>query len=214
MRINENMVFRFKEKDNAECIAFLQRILDRLGLSEDYDMMIDASAGDLWTDNGYKFALTDGSHRSTEGLNDYWMKLIEEYGIGFLEDPFGEYDHEGWKKLTIKQSECKIVGDNLYSSDADRIEEGSRGGWTNGVIIKPNQAGTVSAVLRAIEASKRMNQIAITSYRSISTESTFLALLTVIGGVGYMKIGPLHTDYSSIMRLNEIVRLTGVPLDH
>jgi enolase len=211
--VNQNPVHRFKSIDNMECIGFLQGILERLGLIEEYDIMIDASAGDLWTGDGYKFSVTDGSFRKTPELQKYWMDLISEYGIGILEDPFQEHDFEGWKLLVSSQSGCKIIGDNLYSSDADRIEQGSRNGYTHGTIIKPNQAGTVSAVQRAIDMSQRFGQLVITSHRSISTESTFLAHLTVLGGVGYMKIGPLYTDYSSIMRLNELIRLTGVKLD-
>ena len=118
-------------------------------------MMIDASAGDLWTGNGYKFSVTDGSFRKTAELQKYWVDLIHEYGIGILEDPFQEHDFEGWKMLAENQSACKIIGDNLYSSDADRIEEGSRKGYTHGTIIKPNQAGTVSAVQRGDRQYRR-----------------------------------------------------------
>ena len=169
--MNQNPVHRFRTTDNKECIVFLQGILERLGLLEEYDMMIDASAGDLWTSNGYKFSVTDGSFRRSPEFQKYWADLINEYGIGLLEDPFQEYDFEGWKLLAENQSTCKIIGDNLYSSDADRIEQGSRKGYTHGTIIKPNQAGTVSAVQEAIDTAKRFGQLAITSHRSISTES-------------------------------------------
>ena len=211
--VNQNPVHRFKSLDNKECIGFLLGVLEQLGLIEEYDIMIDASAGDLWTGGGYMFSVTDRSFRKTPELQNYWMDLINEYGIGILEDPFQEHDYEGWKMLVSHQSPCKIIGDNLYSSDADRIELGSRNGYTHGTIIKPNQAGTVSAVQRAIDVAQRLGQIVITSHRSISTESTFLAPLTVLGGVEYMKIGPLYTDYSSILRLNELIRLTGANLD-
>lgn len=211
--VNQNPVHRFKTTDNAECIGFLQEILERLGLIEEYTIMIDASAGDLWTGDGYKFSVTDGSFRSTPELEKYWVDLINEYGIGLLEDPFQEHDYNGWKVLVDSQSKCKIIGDNLYSSDADRIEQGSRNGYTHGTIIKPNQAGTVSAVQRAVAMAQSLGQLVITSHRSISTESVFLSHLSVLGGVGYMKIGPLYTDYSSIIRLNELIRLTGVNLD-
>jgi enolase 1/2/3 len=211
--VNQNPVHRFKTTNNAECIGFLQEILERLGLIEEYNIMIDASAGDLWTGDGYKFSVTDGSFRSTPELEKYWVDLINEYGIGLLEDPFQEHDYNGWKVLVDSQSICKIIGDNLYSSDADRIEQGSRNGYTHGTIIKPNQAGTVSAVQRAVDMAQSLGQLVITSHRSISTESVFLSHLSVFGGVGYMKIGPLYTDYSSIIRLNELIRLTGVNLD-
>jgi enolase len=210
--VNQNPVHRFRTTDNKECIAFLSGVLERLDLSREYDIMIDVSGGDLWTGKGYRFSVTDGSSRSTSELIKYWMDLIDEFGIKFLEDPFQEYDYRGWKMLTHGQSDCKIIGDNLYSSDADRIEQGSRDGYTHGAIVKPNQAGTVSAVRAAIEALQKYGQLVITSHRSISTESTFLAPLTVFQGVGYMKIGPLYTDYSSVMRLNELIRLTRVNL--
>jgi enolase len=69
----------------------------------------------------------------------------------------------------------------------------------------------VSAVRQAVEVAQHADQIAITSHRSISTESTFLSWLTCMYGVKYIKIGPLMTDYSSIVRLNEIIRLTEDP---
>jgi enolase len=213
VEVGQNRVHRFKTDDNRECLSFLQGVLDRLGLSEWYDMMIDASAGDFRSGEVYRFSLTDKSARTTNELRDYWTGLIDEFDIGFLEDPFGEQDHEGWKGLTASQSKCRIIGDNLYSSDAERIEHGARNGLTNGAIIKPNQAGTVSAVRKAIEVCHQHGQIAITSHRSISTESTFLASVTVLDNVRYMKIGPLLTDYTSVMRFNELVRLTGVELE-
>lgn len=208
--VNNNPVHRFKSIGNEECLGFLSNTLEQLGLREEYDLMIDASAGDLWTGNGYRFLVTDGTFRSTAELQKYWTDLIDEYGLGFLEDPFREKDYEGWKMLASGQSRCKVIGDNLYSSDPDRIEQGCRNGYTHGAIVKPNQAGTVTTVQKAIETLQRNGQLVITSHRSISTEETFLSNLTVLTGAGYMKIGPLYTDYTSVMRFNELVRLTGV----
>jgi hypothetical protein len=75
-----------------------------------------------------------------------------------------------------------VIGDNFYSSDARRIEEGAANRYTHGAVIKPNQAGTITAVRRAIEVAQRTNQIAITSHRSISTEETFISTLTCMYG--------------------------------
>jgi enolase len=208
--VSHNPVHRFKSINNEECLKFLSNTLERLGMREEYDLMIDASAGDLWTGKGYTFSITDGSFRSTSELQKYWMNLIDEYSLGFLEDPFREEDYEGWKMLVSGQSHCKIIGDNLYSSDPGRIELGCRNGYTHGAIIKPNQAGTVTTVQKAIDTLQRNGQLVITSHRSIGTEETFLSNLTVLTGAGYMKIGPLFTDYTSVMRFNELIRLTGV----
>jgi enolase len=206
--INGNLVNTFNKADNRECIEFLLGICDKLNLTDKYDLMIDASAGDLWTTEGYRFSLTDNSVKSGSELCSYWMDIIEEYKLGFLEDPFSEEDFSSWSKLTANQGKCKIIGDNLYSSDPEKIQKGADEKYTNGTIIKPNQAGTVSSIIMAIRMAQKNNQIAITSHRSISTESTYLAALTCVYNIKYIKIGPLFTDYSSVMRLNEIIRLT------
>jgi enolase len=207
--VRDNPVHRFATLDNRECIDFLLDIRDGLGLSDAYDLMIDASAGDLRDGDGYRLSLTDQKCRSTEEIFEYWMSLISDYGIAFLEDPFHETDFPNWTRLTTGQSRCRVVGDNLYSSDSTRIEEGAKHKRSHGAVIKPNQSGTVSAVERAIETAQACDMLVITSHRSISTESTFLATLSCVFSVKYIKIGPLFTDYSSIIRLNEILRLTG-----
>jgi enolase len=206
--VSGNSVNRFATSDNRECIDFLLKIRDGLGLADQYDLMIDASAGDLWTEKGYHLPITDGSLRTSEQFHEYWMDIIRQYGLRFLEDPFREQDPESWRRLTTSQQACYTIGDNFYSSDAGRIEAGAEKQCTHGAVIKPNQAGTVTAVRRAVESAQRTGQIAITSHRSISTEETFLSTLTCMYDVKYIKIGPLQTDYSSVVRLNEIFRLT------
>jgi enolase len=206
--VNGNPVHQFAAPDNRECIEFLMGVRDGLGLSADYDLMIDASAGDLREDGGYALALTDKKHRSGEEFLGYWEDLAGEYGLTFIEDPFHETDFASWAGLTAAVTQCVVVGDNLYSSDAARIESGAGQKLSHAAVIKPNQSGTVSAARRAVESAEKHGMVAITSHRSISTESTFLSTLTCVLGVKYIKIGPLFTDYSSIVRLNEILRLT------
>jgi enolase len=209
--INGNQVNVFSTKDNRVPIEFLVEILEELGLSNKYNLMIDASAGDLKTTEGYHFSLTDGSIRTTSQLCEYWKELCESYKIKFLEDPFHEQDFKGWQEFTTTGSEnCEVIGDNLYSSDALRITEGANEGYSNGVIIKPNQAGTVTATTKAMKTARSYNQIIIASHRSISTESTYICDITNRYNIPYIKIGPLFTDYSSVIRLNELIRLAGV----
>ena len=206
--VSGNPVNRFATADNRECIDFLLKVRDGLGLANKFDLMIDASGGDLWTEGGYRLPITDGSTRTPEQFQDYWLDIIRQYGLRVLEDPFREQDPESWNRLTVSQSACYTIGDNFYSSSAERIEEGAAKGYTHGAVIKPNQAGSVTAVRRAVEACQRTGQIAIASHRSISTEETFISTLTCLTGVKFIKIGPLATDYSSVVRLNAIIRLT------
>jgi enolase len=206
--VSGNPVNVFAKADNRAPIEFLLAIVEELGLTNKYDLMIDASAGDLWTPEGYRLAITDNSTYSSEQFLEYWIGLVEQYHLRFLEDPFREQDAESWHALTTSGRNVVVIGDNYYSSDAGRIEAGAQKQHSHAVIIKPNQAGTVTGIRRAVETAQRMGQIVITSHRSISTEETFISALTCLYGAPYIKIGPLETDYSSIVRLNEIIRLT------
>ena len=203
-----NPVNCFATRDNREVLDFLLNICDGLGFIDKFDIMIDASAGDLWKNNVYNLEITDGSKYTSEEFIEYWMSIIRQYNLRFLEDPFSEKDYDAWQKIMFSQQSCCVVGDNFYSTDPGKIEEGASKKYANGVIVKPNQAGTVTAVRHAVEVAQRTGHFVITSHRSISTESVFLSTLSCMYGVDGIKIGPLISDYSSIVRLNEIIRLT------
>jgi enolase len=206
--VSGNPVNSFSTRDNREVIEFLLNVVNDLGLSKKYELMIDASAGDLWKDNAYFLGVTESKSQTSEEFIQYWMEIIKNYQLRFLEDPFREKDFTSWQSITTSQQDCYIIGDNLYSSNEDRILEGANKKYATGAVIKPNQAGTVTAVCRSLETALRTGQIAVTSHRSISTESTFISLLTCMLGAQFIKIGPLQSDYSSIVRLNEIIRIT------
>lgn len=202
-----NPVHCFTTRDNREVIDFLLGVVDGLALADRYDLMIDASAGDLWKDGRYRLEVTNEKTFSSAQFVDHWLDLIRQYHIRFLEDPFSEKDYSGWQKLTATQKYGYIIGDNLYSSDEKRILEGAKKRYANAVVLKLNQAGTVTAFWRALEAARSTRQIIFTSHRSISTGSTLLSSLTCLFGAQYIKIGPLVTDFSSVLRLNEILRI-------
>jgi enolase len=102
--VSGNPVNSFSVRDNRAVIEFLLDVVNGLGLSDKYDLMIDASAGDLWADEGYRMMITDNSVRSSEKFCEYWLDLIRQYDIRFLEDPFHEKDFESWQRLTASQS--------------------------------------------------------------------------------------------------------------
>jgi enolase len=85
--VSGNPVNRFATADNRECIDFLLGVRDGLGLAKKFDLMIDASGGDLWADRAYRLPITDGSH-GRRAIHEYWMDIIRQYGLGILEDPF------------------------------------------------------------------------------------------------------------------------------
>jgi enolase len=208
--VNQNLVNQSDHGDSRDWFDFLQDILKELGLESDYDQMIDASASDLWTGKGYEFAITDHSLKGKEDMCNYWMDVIRNHNLTILEDPFHETDFESWHTLTTGQNKCRIVGDNLYSGDPERIAQGIDKEYTHGIILKPNQAGTVSNTIRAIHLVQEHDHTLITSHRSISTESTFLSHISNKYQTEYIKIGPILSDYSSVLRINEFIRITGL----
>ena len=207
--VNGNLVSKADHGDNRDWFDFLQETLKELGLETDYDQMIDASASDLWDGKEYQFAITDHSSLNNQEMCTYWVNIIKDYNLKILEDPFHENDFKSWHTLTNNQTKCKIVGDNLYSGDPERITQGIDKKYTHGIILKPNQAGTVSNTIKAINLVQQNSHTLIMSHRSISTESTFLAHISNKYKAEYIKNGPILTDYSSIIRLNEFIRLTG-----
>jgi len=208
--VNGNLVSKADNSDNRDWFDFLQETLKELGLETGYDLMIDASAGDLWTGKEYQFSITDHPSLNKEDMCTYWLTIIKDYNLKILEDPFHETDFDSWHNLTINQTKCAIVGDNLYSGNPERIAQAIDKKLTHGIILKPNQAGTISNTIKTINFAQKNSQTLIMSHRSISTESTFLAYLSNRYKAEYIKIGPILTDYSSILRLNEFIRLTGL----
>lgn len=207
--VNGLLVSKADHGDNRDWFDFLQETLKELGLENDYDQMIDASAGDHWTGKEYQFAITNHPSLNKEDMCNYWLNIIKDHNLRILEDPFHETDFESWHTLTNNQTKCKIVGDNLYSGDPERIAQGIDKKYTHGIILKPNQAGTVSNTIEAIKLVQENNHTLIMSHRSISTESKFLPHISNKYNTEYIKNGPILTDYSSIIRLNEFIRLTG-----
>lgn len=208
--VNKNLVHKSEHGDNRDWLDLIMEALKDLGLEDQYDLMIDASAGDLWNGNGYQFNITNKRSLTIEDMRDYWSGLIKDYNLRILEDPFQETDYDSWQLLTSNQAKCKIIGDNLYSGNPERIAEGISKRYTHGIILKPDQAGTVSNTIKAINLIQTHNHLLIVSHRSISTESAFLAHIANKYNAEFIKNGPIFTDYSSIIRLNEFIRLTGL----
>jgi enolase len=206
--VNGNPMHLLSVRDNRAALELLLEVLDRAGYSADFGLYIDAAAGDLRDGEGYQFDVADARQLGSDELVRYWEQLVTDYPINWLEDPLHEDDHDAWAALTAAIGDrCHIIGDNYYSTDADRIRTGGQRRVANAVLVKPNQAGTVTATRAAVAAARETSQLPIASHRSISTESVLVSRITLTERIDYLKIGPLLTDYSSVLRLNELIRL-------
>src|SRR6202007_167646 len=151
----------------------------------------------------------DKSSRSSEDMARFGAKWASDYPIVSIEDGLAEDDWEGWKKLTeLVGNKIQLVGDALFVTNTERLQEGIDKGIANSILIKVNQIGTVTETLDAIDLARRNRYTSVISHRSGETEDTFIADLAVAPGAGQIKTGSAsRTDriakYNQLLRIEE-----------
>ena len=206
--VNGNVVHVLGKNGNRDSIAFLKELLSELELTTDYGLMIDAAASGLRDGSGYALELAEQRTFSCPEFLDYWRDIQDEFSLDVIEDPFAESDQDNWSRLVEHDTQCRIAGDDIHSGDPLRIRKLLDAGCMTGIVLKPDQAGTMSRTIDAIHAAQQQDVPVILSHRSISTDSLVLAHLLVEFGIDYAKFGPLYTDYSAILKMNEVLRMT------
>ena len=140
---------------------------------------------------------------------DYIVELTEEYPIISVEDGLAEEDWESWQMLTKKIGDkVQLVGDDLFVTNMERLQKGIDKKIANSILIKPNQIGTLTETLDAIELAKQNGYKAVVSHRSGETEDTTIADIVVATNSGQIKTGaPCRTDrvakYNRLLNIEE-----------
>lgn len=134
--------------------------------------------------------------KTKEEMLQYYLNLVEKYPICSIEDPFAEEDWETFTKLTEKIGDkVKIVGDDLFVTNIERLKKGIQTKSANSILIKLNQIGTLTETLETIKKAKENNFETIISHRSGETEDTIIADIAVATGSEKIKSGaPCRTD--------------------
>ncbi|MBI4097836.1 MAG: phosphopyruvate hydratase [Candidatus Levybacteria bacterium] len=156
-----------------------------------YDVFlgIDASANNFYKDGTYLIKDKDKSLTSDE-LATVYEGLNEEYNLFYLEDPFSEDDWEGWENLNnLSSKNTLIIGDDLISTNFARLQTAIEKKAISGIIIKPNQIGTIIETLAVVEAARNAGLKIIVSHRSGETNDDFIADFAVGVGADYAKFG-------------------------
>lgn len=174
---------------------------------DDVAIAIDPAANGFYERQGqYKVA---GRLLGREELVAYYVKLLDEYPLRSIEDGFAEDDFAGWRLLFDAVGDrTQLVGDDIFVTDLRRIAAGAQNRYANSALIKPNQIGTVTGTLDAIETTRRLGMTAMVSHRSGETLDTFIADLAVGTGVGQIKTGaPARGErvakYNRLMEIEE-----------
>jgi enolase len=198
-------------KSNVEAIEVVLEAIQQAGYKpgDDIAIALDPAASELYQDGKYVFKKSDKSAKSSEEMVRYWAKWVRDYPIVSIEDGLAEDDWDGWQMLTKELGgKIQLVGDDLFVTNTERLQEGIDKGVANSILIKVNQIGTVSETLDAIDLARRNGYTSVISHRSGETEDTFIADLAVATGAGQIKTGSAsRTDriakYNQLLRIEE-----------
>ena len=198
-------------QSNEQGIEMILQGIEKAGYrpGEDVVLAIDAAASSFYRDGRYVFSMSDQSERDSEMMIDFYAEWVKKYPIFSVEDGLDENDWDSWKTLTQRLGDwIQIVGDDLFVTSPDRIARGIEQGSANAVLIKPNQIGTLTETLQAIEIAHRAGWRTIISHRSGETEDSFIADLSVAAGSGQIKTGSLSRSertckYNRLLRIEE-----------
>jgi enolase len=150
----------------------------------------DAKRGLYFDRKRAALGLDRGKERSVSGEIDYLAQICAAYPISSLEDPLDQNDWAGWRAITERLGrKLQIVGDDLFVTNTHYLRRGIEQSVANAILIKPNQIGTLSETIAAIEMAKRAGYGVVISHRSGETEDTFIADLSVGLGCGQIKSG-------------------------
>jgi len=168
---------------------------------------LDLAASSFFEEKRYQTSI--GKLTSDEML-DYLLEIIKEFKLFYLEDPFFEEDFESFKKLNLKLKEFDfsslVVGDDLTVTSPFLIEKAGKEKAISGVIIKPNQIGTISETIEAIKIARKFDLKVILSHRSGETEDDFLADFAVGVGADFAKLGGIQRG-ERMVKYNRLIEI-------
>lgn len=196
---------------DAEAAEAVVQAIEAAGYhpGEDLVLAVDAAASEFFSGGSYTFHKSSGETLTTEGMVAFWEDMIDRFAMVSVEDPLDEDDWDGWTALTERVgSRCRIVGDDLFVTNLDRLGRGIRTGAANSILVKVNQIGTLTEAIDAVAMAQDAGFGTIISHRSGETEDTFIADLAVATGAGLIKAGaPSRTDrvakYNQLLRIEE-----------
>jgi len=199
-------------RESREALKALVEAIKSSGysLEDDFVLAIDAAASSFYNEEKKTYFI-DGKALDRESLLEYYLKLVEEYPIKSIEDPFQEEDFEMFSEITREIGKnVQIVGDDLFVTNLERLKKGIELGAANAILLKVNQIGTLTeAIDTALYAMKHGYNV-IVSHRSGETEDTFIADLAVALNSGQIKTGaPCRGErtakYNQLLRIEEFL---------
>lgn len=196
-------------KDGSEeALQLIAQAIEKAGykLGDDVVLALDVAASELVDGDGYNFA-REGNRYTAPQLIDKYADLAEQYPLVSLEDGLGESDWAGWRQLTARMGgSVQIVGDDLLVTNTKLLEKAIADKAANAILIKPNQIGTLSETIDAVQMAKQAGWNTVMSHRSGETEDATIAHLAVGLNTGQIKTGSFARS-DRIAKYNELIRI-------
>ena len=194
---------------NEAAIQLLLQGIERAGYrpGEDVYLGLDVAASELYQDGAYKLAAEAQPERNAADMIAWYEELTARYPIVSIEDGLYEDDWGGWQRLTAALgSRVQLVGDDIFVTNTDLLARGIREGAGNAILIKPNQIGTLTETLEAVEMAKRAGYGVVVSHRSGETEDATIADIAVACNARQIKTGSLSRS-DRIAKYNQLLRI-------
>ncbi len=209
---------------NEEALVLILEAIEAAGYTpgDDLAIALDPAASEMFTSDGegggyYSFYKSDPERRvSSDEMVAFWTAWVDEYPIISIEDAMDENDWAGWAALTQSVGDrIQLVGDDLFVTNTTRLQRGIDGDVANAILIKPNQIGTLTETLDAVELAHRFGYASILSHRSGETEDSTIADLAVATGCGQIKTGSASRSdrlakYNQLLRIEELLGDTAI----
>ncbi len=191
-------------------LDLLEAAIERAGYhpGEQVVLAVDAAASQWRTGGRYHLA-GEGVDLTSDELVDRWATLLDRHPVIALEDPLAEDDVQAWAALHARVGDrVQLIGDDVFVTNAALVRQGAERGLANALLVKPNQAGTLTETLQAIAAARTAGWGIVVSHRSGETEDTTIADLAVGVGAGQIKAGaPCRGEriakYNRLLRIEE-----------
>ncbi|MBX0285024.1 phosphopyruvate hydratase [Haloarcula salinisoli] len=181
----------------------VETVADDVGFAIQFGL--DVAGAELYDDEEDGYVFDDGV-KSTDEMIDYIAQKVEEYDLVYVEDPLDENDYEGHAELTERVGDQTLIcGDDLFVTNVSRLQTGIQQDAGNSILIKPNQIGTLSDAVDAIELATENGYASVVSHRSGETEDTTIAHLAVATGAEFIKTGAVGGERTA--KLNELIRI-------
>ncbi|GAB3198848.1 enolase [Pontibacter aydingkolensis] len=198
---------------NVEAIEVVLQAIEAAGYKPGDDMMIamDAASSEFYDKSTglYTFKKSTGDKLTSSEMVSYWKEWTEKYPIASIEDGMDEDDWNGWKELTDTiGNKVQLVGDDLFVTNVERLQQGIDKGVGNSILIKVNQIGTLTETINAINLGLRHGYKSVMSHRSGETEDNTIADLAVALNTGQIKTGSASRSdrmakYNQLLRIEE-----------